>query len=250
MTLPGMLHSLPEGYRSVVFGAGGGVGGAFARILTADPRCARVHAGARTPIEHHDPKISPFRFDLEDEASLAAAAARFKADGPVHLVIVATGFLHAPGLAPEKAWRALDPLAMQRIFAVNAIGPALVAKHVLPILPRSGKSAFAALSARVGSISDNRLGGWHSYRASKAALNMIIRTLAIELARSHPGAVCVALHPGTVDTDLSRPFQDGVPSGSLTTPDIAAGRLLGVIDGLSPEQSGRLFGWDGHEIAP
>ena len=137
---------------------------------------------------------------------------------------------------------------MQRSFAVNAIGPALAAKHFLPLLAEDRKSVFAALSARVGSISDNSLGGWHAYRASKAALNMILRNLAIELARRHDKAICVGLHPGTVDTGLSSPFQGSVPPGRLFSPAEAAGHLLKVVDGLSPADSGGHFAWDGRRI--
>lgn len=126
--------------------------------------------------------------------------------------------------------------------------PALVAKHFLPLLARDRKSVFAALSARVGSISDNQLGGWHAYRASKAALNMLLRTFAIELARRNPRAVCVGLHPGTVDTGLSAPFQANVPEGKLFTPDFAAARLLEVVDRLKPDDSGHVFAWDGQLI--
>ena len=137
-----------------------------------------------------------------------------------------------------------------RAFTINAIGPALIAKHMLPHLSLTEKTVFVALSARVSSISDNRLGGWHAYRASKAALNMLIRNLAIELGRSNRLAVCVALHPGTVDTPLSKPFQRGVSAKRLFTPDVAAAHLLSVIDSLTLVQSGRVFAWDGEEIAP
>jgi NAD(P)-dependent dehydrogenase (short-subunit alcohol dehydrogenase family) len=163
-------------------------------------------------------------------------------------VIVATGLLHADGVTPERSNAALDPRQLMRLFAINAVGPALIAKHVLPLLPRGERSVFAALSARVGSIGDNRLGGWHSYRASKAALNMLIRTLAIELERTRPQAILVGLHPGTVDTELSKPFQRGVPEGRLFTPDQSAERLLAVVDGLEPEDSGGVFAWDGQRI--
>lgn len=164
-----------------------------------------------------------------------------------HMVIVATGLLHdASGLQPEKTWRALEAGSLERSFRVNSIGPALVAKHCLPLLARDRKSVFAALSARVGSIEDNRLGGWHAYRASKAALNMLIRTLSIELAHRNPTAICVALHPGTVDTALSRPFQRGV--NTLFSPPRAATCLLEVMDDLTSEHSGQLFAWDGQRI--
>lgn len=241
------LGSLPDGYAAAIFGASGGLGGAFVDLLTADPRCARIHAGGRNGFVHDDPKISPFRFDLTDPASLDAAAHTI---GVADLVIVATGILHDETLAPEKSMRALNPAQLNRAFAINAAGPAEIARLVLPNLPRDRRSIFAVLSARVGSISDNRLGGWHSYRASKAALNMLIRCFAIELARTHPAAVCVGLHPGTVDTGLSRPFQAGVKPEQLFSPATAASHLLAVLDTLAPAQSGRLFAWDGQEIVP
>jgi NAD(P)-dependent dehydrogenase (short-subunit alcohol dehydrogenase family) len=243
-----ILPSFPDDYRAAVFGAAGGIGDAMVRALSFDPRCAVVYAGARHAVRPDSTKVRAFRFDLEDEASICAAAETCSADGLVHLVVVATGLLHAPNLQPEKTWRSLDAGALHRAFAVNAIGPALIGKYTLPLLSRSDKSVFAALSARVGSISDNRLGGWHAYRASKAALNMLIRNLAIELGRVNRSAACVALHPGTVDTALSAPFRDGTRASKLFTPDVAAGHLLSVIDSLTPEHSGRLFAWDGAEI--
>ena len=152
------------------------------------------------------------------------------------------------GLKPEKTWRHLDGAALGRAFQINATGPALAAKHFLPLLAEDSKSCFAALSARVGSTADNGFGGWYAYRASKAALNMLVKTLSIELARRNPAALCVTLHPGTVDTRLSAPFQRGVPDGKLFSPRFSAERLLGVLDGLSPEDSGGLFAWDGARI--
>ena len=242
------LTSLPDGYRAAVFGASGGVGQALVAALQRDPRCAGVHAGSRRPQDGADnAKVSSFAFDLEDEASIAAASETI---GAPDLVIVATGRLQGPGLSPEKSLRAIESASLQQAFAINAIGPAMIARHVLPRLPRTRRTLFAALSAKVGSISDNRLGGWHSYRASKAALNMLIRTIAIELARTHPETVCVALHPGTVDTPLSKPFQAGVASERLFSPETSANHLLSVLDNLRPENSGRLFGWDGQEITP
>jgi NAD(P)-dependent dehydrogenase (short-subunit alcohol dehydrogenase family) len=139
---------------------------------------------------------------------------------------------------------------MARVFAVNTIGPALVAKHFLPLLPRRGRSAFAAISARVGSIGDNRLGGWHSYRASKAALNMLLRNFAIELARRAPDAVCIGLHPGTVDTALSAPFRSRVAPDRLFTPARSAGHLLRVIEQATVADNGHVLAWDGARIPP
>ena len=152
------------------------------------------------------------------------------------------------GTGPERSYKQIDADAMARVFHLNTIGPALVAKHFLPLLPRDRRSLFAALSARVGSIGDNRIGGWHSYRASKAALNMLIRNYAIELGRTHSQAVCVALHPGTVDTALSEPFQANLPEGQLTAPGQAARNLLDVLDGLGSEDSGQLFDWAGKRV--
>lgn len=216
---------------AVVIGASGGIGGALADALEEE---------GETVLRLSRPDI-----DVTDEATIAAAAARA---GSPELVIVATGILHEDGHGPEKAPGDLDPAWLARQYAVNAIGPALVAKHFLPLMPRAGRSIFAVLSARVGSISDNRLGGWHGYRASKAALNQLIRTLAIEDKRRNDRGIVVALHPGTVDTRLSRPY---LQSGrDIFAAGRAAVQLLDVIDGLAPKDSGRLFSWDGTEIAP
>ena len=191
------LGSFPQAGVAVVFGASGGIGGALVEAIQAAEKFEHVVALSRSA----SPSI-----DLLDEASLERAAA-FAADrGELRLVIDATGFLHDDRQGPEKSWRQLDAVKLARSFALNAIGPALIMKHVLPKLARSGKAVFATLSARVGSIGDNRLGGWYSYRASKAALNQLVRTAAVELARRSPDALCIALHPGTVATALSAPF--------------------------------------------
>jgi len=231
-----------------VFGAGGGIGGALVRALAAREDIALVHTGSRR-VPATGPKVRPFHFDLTDEASIAAAAATM-ADDPPEIVIVATGALaFADGAGPEKSLGAIDPVRMANLFALNTIGPAMIAKHVVPLLRRDRRAVLAVLSARVGSIGDNWLGGWHSYRASKAALNMLVRTIAVELGRTHPQAVLVALHPGTVDTPLSRPFQRNLRDGQLTTSEQAAAHLLNVIDGLTPADSGGFFAWDGQPIA-
>jgi len=235
------LASFASPLRALVFGAGGGIGAAFAAELAAHPRVARVYSAARSA-------SPPWNFTLQDEASIAAVVAAAAAEGPLDLVIVATGVLHNAQLRPEKSWRSLDAAALAEAFAVNATGPALIAKHALGHLRRDAKSAFACLSARVGSIEDNRLGGWHAYRASKAALNMLVRTFAVELRQRNPLALCVALHPGTVDTALSKPFQSGVDPAKLFTPTHSARALLGVLDRLTPADSGRLWAWDGQPI--
>jgi NAD(P)-dependent dehydrogenase (short-subunit alcohol dehydrogenase family) len=231
----------------VVFGASGGIGGALVAQLAADPSVARIHAASRRAIAYSDSKIIPLSFDLSDESTIADAAATVGA--PLDLVCVATGMLHRDGgPAPEKSLRAIDAEAIAELFRVNTIGPALIAKHFAPLLPRDRRSVFAALSARVGSIADNRLGGWHSYRASKAALNMLMVNLAIELRRTHPQAIVASLHPGTVDTALSAPFQRGVVPEKLFSSEDSARYLLGVLNRLTPEDSGGLFAWDGARI--
>jgi len=232
---------------AVVVGAGGGIGGALVAVLEASGRFDDVHALSRRPASDRG-CVRGGLIDVTDEASIASAAARIEA--PVDLVITATGLLHEAGRMPEKALGELDGAALARVFEINSIGPALVFKHFVPLLAKGRRAVIAAMSARVGSISDNRSGGWYGYRASKAALNMIVKSAAIEIRRSRPEAVCVALHPGTVDTPLSRPFQARVPAGTLFTPAWSAERLLSVIDALTPENSGRIFDWDGHEIIP
>lgn len=237
--------------RVALFGAGGGIGAALVEAMISDNDIEEIHAVSRRPVAllGDAARCVQHRFDLTDEAAIAAAAAAI--GGPLDLCIVATGALTLPdGTGPEKSLRQLDPAAMARSFALNAIGPALIAKHVLPLLPRDRRAVFAALSARVGSIGDNRLGGWHSYRASKAALNMLIRNFAIELGRTHRAAICVGLHPGTVATGLSAPFQRGVPAERLFTPERAAAHLLTVLAGLTPADTGRCLAWDGAAIEP
>lgn len=247
--MAGLLPSFGEGVRVAVIGAGGGIGAAVVRALADDPSVASVHAFARSSPVPAGPKIEPGYLDLLREESIAAAAGALRGSG-LHLVFVATGLLHdaALGIAPEKTWKAIDADAMNAVFALNATGPALVAKHFLPLLDRDRKSAFAAISARVGSIADNGLGGWYGYRASKAALNQLIRTFAVECARRNPHALCVGLHPGTVDTGLSRPFQRGVAPDKLFTPDFSARAMLGVLNGLNAGDSGGFFAWDGKPI--
>ena len=232
--------------RAVVFGASGGVGAALCETLAE--RGTRVWAGSRT-----GPAAGAgegFAFDLEDEGTIADAANAVRSDPP-DAIIVATGVLTLPdGTGPERSLKQVDPAAMARIFAINTIGPALIAKHFAPLLARRERGVFAVLSARVGSIGDNRLGGWHSYRASKAALNMLVCNWSIELARTHPEAVVCALHPGTVDTRLSRPFQANVPEGQLFTPRRSARALIDVMENLTPENSGDAFDWQGKRIEP
>lgn len=222
---------------AVVLGAGGGIGGAVLRRLKAEGDFADVVAFSRAS----QPAI-----DLLSEDSLAQAAAFASTKGEIRLVFDATGFLHGEGRRPEKSWRELDPAAMAQAFALNAIGPALIMKHMLPLLPREGKAVFATLSAKVGSIGDNQLGGWYSYRASKAALNQLVRTAAIECRRARPEAICVALHPGTVETGLSAPFaRTGL---AVQSPDACAARLVALLGRLGPEDNGTFLDYAGEPI--
>ncbi|NCP13129.1 MAG: SDR family NAD(P)-dependent oxidoreductase [Sphingomonadales bacterium] len=232
---------------AAVFGASGGIGAALCAALAAGGT-EIIYAGSRKGDGPIGAAFRPFAFDLTDEATIAAACATMKADPPAW-VILATGVLTlADGTGPERSYKRIDPGTMAEVFALNTIGPALIAKHILGIIPRGAPLTFAALSARVGSISDNRLGGWHSYRASKAALNMLLRNFALEMARTHPESVIVGLHPGTVDSALSEPFQSGLADGQLTAPHDAANNLLRVMAALTPEQSGRVFDFRGEEV--
>ena len=229
----------------MVVGASGGLGHAFVEALVRRAEGRPVYALSRSaaPLAAG---ATGGRIDITDEASIVEALAMIRE--PIELIIVATGRLLGDGVAPERSYAALDAEALARSFQVNTIGPALVAKHALPRFPKGRRAVFAALSARVGSIGDNRLGGWYGYRASKAALNMTVRCLAVELARSRPFALCVALHPGTVDTGLSRPFQRNVAADRLLAPQTSASRLLHVIDGLTPKDSGGFYAYDASRI--
>ena len=226
---------------AVIIGASGGIGAALETAILDEGVFDHVYGFARS-------REGDLHLDLENEATIAAAAAHV-AKGPAPtLVIVATGLLHEGERGPEKALRELDPDWLARAFAINAIGPAIVAKHFLPVMPRTGRCVFAALSARVGSISDNKLGGWYGYRAAKAALNQLIRTAAIEEKRRNDRAIVVGLHPGTVNTALSRPFQGNVQPGRLFDTERAALQLLDTIEGLKVPDSGKLFDYEGGEV--
>ncbi|MDX5985233.1 SDR family NAD(P)-dependent oxidoreductase [Sphingomonas echinoides] len=226
---------------AVIIGASGGIGAALEAALIEEATFEKVYGFARS-------RSGAQHLDLLDETSIAAAAAHVATGPAPTLVIVATGLLHAGERGPEKAMRELDPAWLAETYAINAIGPALVAKHFLPIMPKTGRAVFASLSARVGSISDNKLGGWHGYRASKAALNMLMRGIAIEEKRRNDRTIVVTLHPGTVDTALSKPFQGNVQASRLFTPDRAALQLLDTIEELKAPDSGKLFDFEGKEV--
>ena len=211
---------------------------------------AKVHAFSRSQKKSDAENIVNHTINYNDEVSIQQAASQASKEAPLDIVIVATGILFDGNITPEKSLRELSAKKFLRLFEVNTILPALIAKHFLPILNKQDRSIFAALSARVGSVSDNKLGGWYSYRASKSGLNMIIKNAAIEINRQNKNAIIVGLHPGTVDSNLSKPFQGNVPDGKLFTPDYSVKRLLDVLGNLTPESSGRCFSWDGKEVQP
>ena len=232
---------------AAVFGSTGGIGRALCEQL-AKQGTKVIYAGSRAGEEPGGGPFRPFAFDLTNEGSIASAAEAMR-DDPPEWVIVASGVLTlADGTGPERTLKRLDGSTMAEVLALNTIGPALIAKHILPLMPRDRRFVFAALSARVGSISDNGLGGWHSYRASKAALNMLMKNFALETARTHAHGVVAGLHPGTVDSALSEPFQSGLPEGQLTEPRVAAENLLTVLAGLKPEDSGGVFDFAGKPV--
>jgi len=250
-----MLSSFPEHTEALVQGASRGIGLGLVQALLACDRVGRVIATCRDPDSADrlrsivDPRLSIRQLDVTRPDQIDAFVTWLKHVGVrPRLTANAAGLLHADGLAPEKKLEDLDAGALHRVFAVNAFGPVLLLRALLPSLPRDGRTVFAAISARVGSIGDNRLGGWYAYRSSKAALNQFIRTAAIEMKRRNRNAIVAALHPGTTDTGLSKPFQANVPDGKLFPVERTCGYLLDVIDGLSDGDSGGFFAWDGRPI--
>lgn len=233
-----------------IIGSSGAIGSAFTQQLARLHPDATIHAFSRNEAKALANHIIHHTIDYKSEACIEESASLASKESPLDMVIVATGILHNVELMPEKSLRELSAEKFKILFEANTILPALIAKHFLSKLNRENRSIFAVLSARVGSISDNRLGGWYSYRASKAALNMIIKNSAIEIGRRNRKAIIVGLHPGTVDSNLSKPFQANVPDENLFTPDFSAKKLLEVLENLTVESSGKCFAWDGEEIKP
>jgi len=244
-----ILPSMGDDLRVIIVGSTGGIGSAFIDVLVASEQVSQIYALSRQGQSHTCSKVTNLTFDFTDESNIKAAAEALRETGAFDLCIIATGLLLGQGIAPEKNIRAMSLEAFQQSFMTNTFGPALTAKHFLPLMRRDRKAVFAALSARVGSISDNRIGGWYAYRASKAALNMVLKTLSIEISRRFKDTVIIGLHPGTVDTDLSKPFQRNVPEGKLFSPEYSVSKLLAVIDQAEPKDSGLLFDWDGEQIS-
>lgn len=241
---------------AMIQGASRGLGLGFVRALL--DRGEAVVATCRAPgraaqlaalQSEHGPRLLIVRLDVEDHASIAAAAETVRSRVErLHLLINAAGVLHDGALTPEKRLDHLEPDRLARLFAVNAIGPALVARHFRRLLLGGHRAVLANISARVGSIGDNRIGGWYGYRASKAAQNQLTRTIAIELGRQSKGAIVLALHPGTIATDLSAPYTRRTPPERLFPVERAVEQLLAIIDRATPEDSGRFIAWDGTSI--
>lgn len=251
-----LIADLQSPARVLVMGATGGIGLAMVRQLLAHQRVLHVTAAARHAdnsselaalLQTFPGRLRIAVADITDAHSLQQLASQLD-NAPLHLAINATGLLHQSGLQPEKSLAAISTANLQQVFAVNAFGPILMAQALLPLMRHGEPAIFASLSARVGSIGDNRLGGWYGYRAAKAAQNQLMKTVAIECRRTHPQLSIQLLHPGTVDSALSRPFQRAVPSQQLFTPDYAAACLLQVLSTATAANSGRFIAWDGEAI--
>ena len=232
----------------IIIGSSGAIGSSFLKYYVNENTDNVIYSLSRKPNASPSDKIINVPVDIEDESSILSASNVCKENGPFDLILITTGILSDETISPEKSLRHFDRESIGKIFSINTFGPALISKYFVPLLKKDSTSFFGFLSARVGSISDNRIGGWYSYRASKAALNMIIKSLSIEVARNNPQSIIAGLHPGTVDSKLSKPFQGNVSEGKLFTPDYSVLKMVEVISNLKPENSGNCFAWDGKEI--
>ncbi len=238
---------------ALVVGAGQGIGLEFVRQLLQSKQFDRVYATHRNPesklLKIDNSHLRCFQMDIVEEVQIAEVAKAIQAEAALlQVVINCVGLLHDGALQPEKSLRHLNAEVLLRYFQVNSIGAVMLAKHIQPLLKHRTRAVFATISAKIGSIGDNQVGGWYGYRASKAALNMFLRTTAIEYKRTCPGAIVVMLHPGTTDTELSRPFQRTVPPEKLFSVDRTVHQLLNVIDQLKETDSGEFFSWDGSRL--
>lgn len=231
-----------------IIGASGSIGSEFVKQLAQDEQVKSIFAFSRLKTEFENSKIQSCLIDIEDEESVKLCANKASAKSNLDIVIVATGMLHDQNIQPEKSLKDLSKEKFEKLFSINTIAPAIIAKHFLPKLNKERKSVFSAISARVGSISDNHLGGWYAYRASKSALNMILKNASIEINRSNKNAIIIGLHPGTVDSKLSKPFQGAVKQEKLFTPKYSVEKLLQVIKNAKPSDSGNLIDFNGITI--
>jgi len=250
--------SLIDGANALIVGASRGIGLGFVQQLLIDSRIAKIYATYRQPESaaellilstKYPDRLVCLRMDITEESQIAECSQQMRTEvGKLHLVVNCVGLLHEGDFQPEKSLKHLNSENLLRYFQINSIGSVLLAKHLLPLFKHSDKSVFASISAKVGSITDNQIGGWYGYRASKAALNMFMRTVAIEYGRSSPKTFVVVLHPGTTDTELSQPFQKNVPPGKLFSVERTVTQLLTVIDQLQEGDSGQFFSWDGSHL--
>jgi len=233
----------------VVIGSSGAIGKAFIESYIKDSNIESIFSFSRSGIPIEDKKLQNFFIDIEDEKSIHDAASKIDKSS-IDEIIVASGILHNKDFGPEKSIRDLNADNLLKVLKINTVGPALVGRYFIPLLNKKEKSILAFLSARVGSISDNKTGGWYAYRSSKTALNQIIKNFSIELRRTNPNAIIIGLQPGTVDSNLSEPFKRNVKEGNLFTPEYSVSMLKNIIDKASPCDSGKLIAWDGEEINP
>ena len=233
----------------VVIGSSGAIGKSFVESYIKDTDVENIFSFSRSDLPIKDTKLHSFFIDIEDEESIANAASKIDKSS-IDEIIVASGILHNEDFGPEKSIRDLNADNLMKVLKVNTVGPAIIGKYFIPLLNKKDKSILAFLSARVGSISDNKTGGWYAYRSSKTALNQIIKNFSIELRRTNPNAIIFGLQPGTVDSNLSEPFKRNVKEGNLFTPDYSVSMLKKIINEASPRNSGSLIAWDGEEIKP
>jgi len=234
-----------------VIGSSGAIGNAVSKILLDDESVDSVYNFSRSISSNTSDKENRIYIDIESEESIKDAVKKIPQDIKFDLIFVATGILHNENdIYPEKSIRDISAERFKKVLMINTVGPALVGKYFIPFLNKQNKNVFAFLSARVGSISDNKLGGWYSYRASKTALNQIVKNFSIEIKRSNPNSIFIGLQPGTVKSNLSKPFEKNVQSENLFTPDYSAAKLLEVIDAVTSDDSGKLYAWNGEEIQP
>lgn len=246
------------GANALILGASRGIGLGFIQQLLLRPNIARIFAASRHPqdapelmalVQQYPQRLSTVALDVTDEGQISQALAHIGIQVPeLHLIINCVGLLHDGDLQPEKSLRHLKPETLLRYFRVNSMGPVLLAKHLLPLLRHGNHSLLATISARVGSIGDNYLGGWYGYRASKTALNMLMRNVAIEYRRTSPNTIVVLLHPGTTDTQLSKPFQRHVLPEKLFNVERTVTQLLRVLEQIQEGDSGEFFSWDGSRL--
>ena len=232
-----------------IIGSSGAIGRAFLDAYIADKEISNIYSISRTEVELNDERIIHINMDVTDEVSVKAAASKI-GENRLDKLIVATGILHTELFGPEKSIKDIEIENFVKIFSVNAFGPALIGKYFLPLMKKDKKSIAAFLSARVGSISENKLGGWYAYRASKSALNQIIKNFSIEAKRTNPSGIIIGLQPGTVKSKLSEPFQKNVKKGKLLFPKDSVKSLIRVIESVMQNDSGKIFDWKGEEIAP